>query len=901
MDGTMVNPLLLAIVVFFAFYFLDRLSNLRREVDGIKLRLEDLSVPAPHAVSRLLDTRREPRPAPTAAPAPPPPSPAPPPVIPREARTGWALNAFDAPSVHPPEQPVQPQPSAPPPPVLSSPAQAWDMETFIQNGWLARLGVAAIVLCSAFLLQYAFARIGAGARVLIGGAIGLSLYALGQWFLARPKYRMFAQAVSSGGIVVFFLSIYAAHNLYQLIGYWAAFALLTVPTLLASVLAVRTDTQGVAIACLLGAFAVPALLQSGQGAPGGGGLLRLYAYLGFLNVWTVALTRMKPWHSLPILALAATWTQFFLADPLTATGWAVEAFALLFLVMSVVMGAQTLGVSTSDAAETAEPAQASLPLGVWIILAGCVAYLVASASILSGFGILGWPAFMPTALLVALLAAGLSLTLGEQSPEHRLGRQALGLFAGAALLVSLGLSTADAPRIPLDQFPAAFGFAVGTFLLFLGVAVYQSRREGAELPAAALLASACVVQAFMTARALEGVWLLGMPAAVPWMVLSGWIAAAALAIVRPGVVVTTTAAVSAQALTLVAMLMTFPIDSPGLFSRGGWNVPAAALLAAEFALVSLTWLVLRGRTRPAAFRADLTAPYVNAGAFFVLLWQTAGMVSVGGVTVAAAVAVLMAVWHAAVWTSLARDEDLLHRLTWFGLAATFVTIAVPLQFREGYVTTLAWATEAALLVWMGLKVREPRTRAIGYAVLCLAAGKALTMDLLRPLPDFQFLLNARTLSGAAVIATACVAAALLSRGRAAQTEEEAPVPAFLVAAANVLALLFVSVDLWQLATRLWPSEGDGAAQLALSLFWTLYALAGVVTGIWRRIRVVRFFAMGLLYLSILKVFLWDLSGLEQPYRIVSFMTLGVILLAVSLLYARFEERLKDAADLSAGG
>jgi uncharacterized membrane protein len=50
--------------------------------------------------------------------------------------------------------------------------------------------------------------------------------------------------------------------------------------------------------------------------------------------------------------------------------------------------------------------------------------------------------------------------------------------------------------------------------------------------------------------------------------------------------------------------------------------------------------------------------------------------------------------------------------------------------------------------------------------------------------------------------------------------------------------------------------------------------------------------MGLLYLAIGKVFIFDLSFLQQPYRIVSFFGLGLILLLVSLLYTRFEERLK---------
>jgi uncharacterized membrane protein len=50
--------------------------------------------------------------------------------------------------------------------------------------------------------------------------------------------------------------------------------------------------------------------------------------------------------------------------------------------------------------------------------------------------------------------------------------------------------------------------------------------------------------------------------------------------------------------------------------------------------------------------------------------------------------------------------------------------------------------------------------------------------------------------------------------------------------------------------------------------------------------------MGLLYLSIAKVFIFDLSFLQELHRIISFLGLGIILLLVSLLYTRFERQLR---------
>jgi len=52
-------------------------------------------------------------------------------------------------------------------------------------------------------------------------------------------------------------------------------------------------------------------------------------------------------------------------------------------------------------------------------------------------------------------------------------------------------------------------------------------------------------------------------------------------------------------------------------------------------------------------------------------------------------------------------------------------------------------------------------------------------------------------------------------------------------------------------------------------------------------------ALLLLGLTIFKVFLFDLSSLEKLYRIISFIVLGAILLAVSFLYQRYRQRMGE--------
>ena len=67
----------------------------------------------------------------------------------------------------------------------------------------------------------------------------------------------------------------------------------------------------------------------------------------------------------------------------------------------------------------------------------------------------------------------------------------------------------------------------------------------------------------------------------------------------------------------------------------------------------------------------------------------------------------------------------------------------------------------------------------------------------------------------------------------------------------------------------------------------------LTVGIIRRSKLLRVMALLLLGLTIFKVFLFDLSSLDRLYRIISFIVLGAILLAVSFLYQRYRQRMAE--------
>ena len=86
------------------------------------------------------------------------------------------------------------------------------------------------------------------------------------------------------------------------------------------------------------------------------------------------------------------------------------------------------------------------------------------------------------------------------------------------------------------------------------------------------------------------------------------------------------------------------------------------------------------------------------------------------------------------------------------------------------------------------------------------------------------------------------------------------------------------------------ADAGFASSLALSFIWTLCASAFIAVGMWRNFAPIRYLAMGLFGITVLKVFLVDLSALGGIYRILGFIGVGVVLLAVSFVYQRARRR-----------
>jgi uncharacterized membrane protein len=246
------------------------------------------------------------------------------------------------------------------------------------------------------------------------------------------------------------------------------------------------------------------------------------------------------------------------------------------------------------------------------------------------------------------------------------------------------------------------------------------------------------------------------------------------------------------------------------------------------------------------------------------------------------------------------------RLT-LGLAASFLTLAIPVRFGL-FGTTLAWAALGVLLLWLGARQHEPLARAFGYAVVLLALCRLFLRHLPLHAEPFTPVLNPEFGTWLFVIVALGIARRLARRppdGEAVAWLDGASV---LLLGPLALALLFGLLtgetgSFFDHVSRTAARAGDtaGALQaerqggLAVSVLWTLVATGLLSTGLVLRSLPLFYSAYALFALTAAKVVLVDLATLPTLYRMLAFLALGVLLLAGAWLNLRFRERLAAPA------
>jgi len=923
----------------------------------------------------------------------------------------WKSRASVPPPLHPTPRPT-PEPVLaaaeryeqkmvePSVPMEQEPAQAdtkpdepFAWEQFMGARLFAWIGGLALFLGIAFFVKYSFEHnlIPPEVRVAIGFVAGLGLIASGR-LMTRKENAVTAQTLCATGILVLYAVTFACRSYYHFPFFTVipTFAIMSLITCAAFVLAVGMDAMVIAILGIAGGFLTPVLLSTGQDNP-----LGLFGYIAFLDIGLLAIARRQGWKALPPLGAVGTvvmqwtWIGTFFEDGHYAEG------NKIFIVMAVLAGFQALFLAAAARAKREGDSERSA--------AGGAALFVGAVALIGAFYFLGFESLGHRPILICsylfLVDLGLiALSLVEKYAAfiRSIAGVAAYIFLGAWTQVYLTNSNLNAALacyfvfallhsiLPIllqrwqgtkgsawaHVFPACslvlvlmpifefhdVSFVIWPFVLLVDVLAFI-------VAMATLTLAPVLIVLVLTLVAIGGslldipMALTGLPAdlfllagfAILFMVGSAWAARrlASKDVAPPQLFgsVNDPANLAVQSpslssalpfLLLIMVIVRLPLHDPGLVFGVGMLFVALLLGVATF--FSIEALPLVGLISSLALEhAWMLAPYwyqqpLTAlqwyGAFYAVFtlfpfvfrarfadrkypWIAAALagplhfylahvltfiefprLAPGLLPALLAIPPLLglailAKVHPA--TNPARNTQL---AVFGGVALFFITLIFPFQFHREWIT-ISWALEGAALCWLFRRVPHPGLRLTGVALLTTAFVRLglnpmiLSYHIRADQPILNWYLDTFGIVSLALYA----GARLLAPPR--NVIGGINVPPFLYAMTSILPFILINIEIADYFSApgstvlTFEFTGDLARDMSYSIAWALFALMLLIIGIRRRNAPIRYAGLGLLSVTVLKLFLNDIWELEQLYRIAAFIAVAVIAILSSFLYQRF--------------
>ncbi|TDW47265.1 putative membrane protein DUF2339 [Flavobacterium sp. 270] len=176
-----------------------------------------------------------------------------------------------------------------------------DLEKFIGENLINKIGVLILVLGISYFVKYAIDKdwINEPARVGIGVLCGALV--MGIAHKLRKSYVAFSSVIVAGAIAIFYFTIGIAFHDYHLFNQTVAFSIMVVITAFSALISLSYDRIELAVLSLIGGFAVPFMVSTGEG-----NYVILFTYISILNVGILALAYYKKWNLVNILSYVFT-------------------------------------------------------------------------------------------------------------------------------------------------------------------------------------------------------------------------------------------------------------------------------------------------------------------------------------------------------------------------------------------------------------------------------------------------------------------------------------------------------------------------------------------------------------------------------------------------------------------
>lgn len=763
------------------------------------------------------------------------------------------------------------------------PQPARNVEQTVASRWLVWIGGIAIALCGVLFVKYAVDNdlLSPPVRCAIGLIFGLILVLAGEFLRRRTVARetYVPAAVSAAGLVIAFGSIYAAHGFYGLIEPRTAFAGLALVALGAFALSLA---QGPLIAALglIGSYATPAIIPSADPSAAS-----FFPYLFIILAASFAVQRRRPgwwWLGLAAILGAAGWTGLWIGSSIYEPGdlVPVSLFALALI------AAPLLAFAGRPITQTVQSAVFFGALAGFLLLAALAVRAGHSPTVLG---------FLGLAALIAVIGA-MREKLDFLAPET----------VSLCLVALAGWSARDFTAPAYDEF--------GTYVLVLGPEALPFLRWMAGFAAAFIV----VCYFSMWARPNPALWAA---TSVGTVLGYGFVAFGR----APNAITDQHWMMVAAGLAVVLLLGMLAgrgrIAVPSFGTAVGLHGIAATVLAGfacsmvlEDIQLTLAWSLLVPVVAVVAY--ILPARYLGTIASIIAmvvtlrllvareLWFDVNNLWLGPHFVLYAYGVPVVLF----WLSslIFRRRDYLRAAialegAALGLAIALISLELRVLIGGGVQAAEPGLLESSAhaLAWLGATIgllyrqkQDPSPVPLwGSRFLLLAASAVLifaNLGALNPITTEKPIegeVFANTLILAYLLPALLIAVIVPWLGRIGWGVAQ---PLFGIFAL-ILALAYLTLQTKRFfqGPILTLDAISDAENYAYSAVWLIFALCLLVAGIWRGQKYLRYAGLIVVILVIIKVFLLDLSGLSGLYRIASVGGLGLFLIAIGYLYARF--------------
>lgn len=787
----------------------------------------------------------------------------------------------------------------------------------LKSGWEQKLGTRltvwaaalAFVFAAFYLVMYFIENdlLGIGMRLALSGAGGVALTLFALWLkTAEAKFanaERMAAPMGAAGLAILYASVYATTSMYALVPPVVGVAVMAAATLWAAWIS-RTLGHTALLFGIAGAFMAPVLVEGGMRPDYvlTGWLLGAYAVLSYT-------ARKQEWWGMMQLALFGA--LFWVAADLYFTD-------VKFGIYNLKVGHNTTWIALT------------LLGALWISLRATRGYDVAQARIVPQAAALAAIVFGAIATTIVFAAVPVFEMIVDGEVTQIVGPVSIEEAVCFALLLMAGLILAlrDTEK---------FGFLVWAGLAASFVVLF-SANSGHALFAAALVILFMVVGVKLQAREPDKerwAWLTCAAAAVFWLTgflkQYGFDLSAANVLVGDGRLFWFALAVIVS-LFLMRGSFTAKGDSTGveaffsatMLGLGFYSIFGQGFLHVALAgeVMLLSWAVTRRETM--GFRA--AAAVLLPGVWF-LLWRPLllfvallvyalcnySLFDLSGSTVlprlgapVAQLAVPAVMLGVAAWLfgrkgtgyisgTIEASAVVLSILTFYFIYRAFADMPPDVFFAghdifgRGVVSILVWLA-ALVFLRAGDAWERPVLRGFGFTALYIALCRTFFCDMLafNPLgypgdagaaPFFNALLVGY---GLPVFVLVMLRRHLIDTGRRLHASVFLPL-------VILMLFVFVSLNIRQLfhGASLHTGATTVAEIFAYSVAWIVYGACLLAWGIRHSHEKVRICALLILLFSVGKVFIYDASVLDGLYRVFSFLGLGVALVALGHVYARF--------------